>query len=91
MNLPVVTLLVRENRKHGLLLCGVNTVEARKTKETSATENRDQTPISPFFSDEAVNDYNFRNRIVKWFGLWGYELNKSANSSPCCAYTHCCP
>jgi hypothetical protein len=34
-------------------------------------------PNKSFFSDGAVNDYPFRNRIASWFSLWGYELSRN--------------
>jgi len=79
--LPVHTLIGNENKNGGLLLCGLNHGYSKEDErqDNSGIERSDT--HKSFFSDEAVNNYPFRNTIVKWFGLWGYELagnNKNA-------------
>jgi len=72
--LPVHTLLGNENKNGGLLLCGLNHGYSKEDeKQDNAGIDRSDSYES-FFSDKEVNDYPFRNNIVKWFNLWGYEL-----------------
>ncbi len=72
--LPVHTLIGNENKNGGLLLCGLNHGRSKKDEqEDNAGIDRSDEHKS-FFSDKAVNDYDFRNNIVKWFSLWGYNL-----------------
>lgn len=75
--LPVHTLIDLENREGGLLLCGLNHGYSKddERKDTAGIDRSD--PRKSFFSDGEVNDYPFRNRIVSWFLLWGYELARS--------------
>ena len=72
--LPVHTLIFDENKDGGLLLCGLNHGYSKEDErlDTSGVDRSDS--HKSFFSDSEVNDYPFRNRIVSWFSLWGYEL-----------------
>lgn len=75
--LAVHTLLCDENREGGLLLCGINHGYSKddESKDEAGIDRSDS--HKSFFSDSEVNDYPFRNRIVSWFNLWGYDLARS--------------
>jgi hypothetical protein len=74
IELTVHTLISEENREGGLLLCGINHGYSKEDeRQDFAGINRLDSHKS-FFSDHQVNDYDFRNRIVTWFSLWGFEL-----------------
>jgi len=72
--LPVHTLIGRENREGGLLLCGLNHGYSKEDERQDVAGIDRSDPRKSFFSDGEVNDYPFRNRIVSWFSLWGFEL-----------------
>ncbi len=72
--LPVHTLIGCENREGGLLLCGLNHGYSKEDERQDAAGIDRSDPRKSFFSDGEVNDYPFRNRIVSWFSLWGFEL-----------------
>lgn len=74
IELPVHTLIGRENRKGGLLLCGLNHGYSKNDERQDAAGIDRADKIKSFFSDGEVNNYPFRNRIVSWFSLWGFEL-----------------
>jgi len=76
--LPVHTLIGNENKNGGLLLCGLNHGYSKEDErqDNAGIDRSDQ--YKSFFSDKAVNDYPFRNNIVKWFYLWGYNLSGNA-------------
>jgi len=64
LNTP--TKLYTENRLRGLLLCGIN---------WGGDPSRPSGPEAPsFFSDQSVNNYRYRNRLVHWFELLGFPL-----------------
>lgn len=75
--LPVQTLVGRENRECALLLCGLNHGYNKEDERKDAAGIDRADSHKSFFSDGKVNDYPFRNRIVSWFSLWGYELARS--------------
>lgn len=72
--LPLNTALYPENRKHGLLLCGINHGYNKRDEELDARNVDRLDKFKSFFSDGRVQQHDFRNAIVKWFGLWGYHL-----------------
>jgi len=76
-DLPVHTLICDENREGGLLLCGINHGYSKNDARQDAAGIDRSDSHKSFFSDSEVNDYPFRNRIVSWFELWGYELARS--------------
>jgi len=60
------------------MLCGIN---HGYSKEDERLDNLKSTRVtrSSRFSRKAgsmVNDYPFRNNIAKWFGLWGFPLER---------------
>ncbi|MDQ3565247.1 MAG: hypothetical protein M3436_14295 [Pseudomonadota bacterium] len=79
--LPVHMLIGEENREGGLLLCGLNHGYSKDDERRDAAEIDRSAPHTSFFSDSEVNDYAFRNRIVSWFALWGYELARSKETA----------
>ncbi|MWJ26726.1 hypothetical protein GPM19_00640 [Halomonas sp. ZH2S] len=76
-DLPVHTRIIEENREGGLLLCGINHGYSKHDERQDATGIDRSDSHKSFFSDSEVNDYPFRNKIVSWFDLWGYELARS--------------
>lgn len=77
MDLPVHTLIGPENKSGGLLLCGINHGYSKEDERLDVAGVDRSDPYKSFFSDRAVNDYKYRNTLVKWFSLWGYELERS--------------
>lgn len=80
-DLPVHTLIGPYNREGGLLLCGLNHGYSKADERLDAAGIDRSDTNKSFFSDGEVNDYPFRNRIVSWFSLWGYELARSKEKS----------
>lgn len=74
MDLPVHTLIGDENKEGGLLLCGLNHGYSKEDERQDAAGIDRSDPYKSFFSDKEVNDYKFRNKLVKWFSLWGHPL-----------------
>jgi hypothetical protein len=72
--LPVNNALFPENRRHGLMLCGINHGHSSEDERLDALGARPLNEFKSFFSDKRVEDHDFRNAIVKWFRLWGYHL-----------------
>lgn len=72
--LPVHTKIFPENKSGGMMLCGINHGWSKEDERQDAAGVDRNDPYKSFFSDKAVNDYPFRNNIVKWFGLWGFHL-----------------
>jgi len=79
--LPVHTLIGDENKNGGLLLCGLNHGYSKddERQDNGGVDRNDE--YKSFFSDKSVNDYPFRNNIVKWFSLWGYDLADNASDA----------
>ena len=80
-DLPVHTLIGDENRCGSLLLCGLNHGYSKEDErlDNSGVDRTDE--YKSFFSDKLVNNYPFRNTIVNWFSLWGYELTSERKSA----------
>jgi hypothetical protein len=74
-DLPIHTLISEENKRGSLLLCGLNHGYSKKDEMLDDSGFVQSDNYKSFFSDKAVNDYPFRNNIVKWFSLWGYDLS----------------
>ncbi|GAC1605456.1 MAG: hypothetical protein NVS3B3_03370 [Aquirhabdus sp.] len=72
--LPVNSLICKENRNGGLMLCGINHGYTKQDELLDAAGIDRSDSHRSFFSDKSVNDYRMRNRIVEWFRLWGYSL-----------------
>jgi len=68
-DLNVATKEFDENRRSGLMICGINW-------GSDPTEPQNYEDAS-FFSDRRVNNYEYRNRIIRWFSLWGHPLETS--------------
>lgn len=78
-DLPVHTLICRENQSGCLLLCGINHALSTGDALLDAQGIDRSNLYKSFFSDSAVNDNPYRNRIVHWFLLWGYQLARNPN------------
>lgn len=76
-DLPVHTLIGHENQEGGLLLCGINHGYSKNDERLDSQGIDSADESKSFFSDNDVNDYPFRNRIVTWFSLWGYEFART--------------
>lgn len=74
-DLPVHTLIREENQTGSLLLCGLNHGYSKNDERLDAVGVERADPYKSFFSDRRVNDYLYRNILVKWFDLWGYPLS----------------
>lgn len=62
----VATAKFAENYVEGIMVCGIN---------WGGDPSGNMTPEEPsFFSDKDVNDYPYRNRLLRWFQLWGHSL-----------------
>jgi hypothetical protein len=78
-DLPVHTLVSKENIRGSLMLCGLNHGYSKEDERLDDEGFERGDDYKSFFSDSTVNNYPFRNNIVKWFSLWGYELSGDAN------------
>lgn len=65
-DLNVMTACFDENRAGGIMVCGINWGGDPNGEPSHESAS--------FFSDEAVNNYPYRNRLLKWFNLWGEPL-----------------
>lgn len=74
IELSVHTLIGHENSEGGLLLCGLNHGYSKEDERQDAAGIDRSDSSKSFFSDGEVNNYPFRNRIVSWFSLWGFDL-----------------
>lgn len=62
------------------MVCGINFGYPKKEERLeSAGVTLEAEPIS-FFSDAAVNDTRFRNRLLTWLSLWNIPLETKAGS-----------
>lgn len=75
------TLIGRENREGGLLLCGINHGYSKEDERKDTADTSEPDSQKSFFSDSEVNNCLFRNRIISWFDLWGYNLAKSKDNA----------
>lgn len=74
----VVTKAYRENIADGIMICGINfgysTEEETRDNAGITTEREFQS----FFSDKAVNNSRFRNRVLGWLSNWGFSFVTTA-------------
>ena len=75
-NTNIHTLLCNENKNGALMLCGINHGYSKKDKYLDETGVDMMSSCKSFFSDIKTNNYPFRERIVSWFSLWGYNLER---------------
>lgn len=73
----VRTLIINENKCGSLMLCGLNHGWGKKDEQHKAEGTNRMDKYKSFFSDKAVNKSDFRDKIVKWFDLWGYPLENT--------------
>lgn len=78
MNHRVITKDYPENLVGGIMICGINfgfsVADERREDEGVVSETE---PLS-FFSDRAVNNSRFRNRVLTWLSSWGLPFASSA-------------
>jgi hypothetical protein len=70
----VVTKDYPENLAGGIMICGINfgySVDDEKRESTGIVFEPEH---RSFFSDKAVNDSRFRNRVLTWLSSWGFTL-----------------
>ena len=65
-SLNIATASFSENRKAGLMICGINW--------GGSADNPSGNEPASFFSDVRYNNYPYRNRLLKWFELLGHPL-----------------
>lgn len=70
----VITKEYPENLFGGIMICGINfgySVEDEALEKSGVIAA--QEPLS-FFSDNAVNNTRFKNRVLAWLSSWGFEF-----------------
>jgi hypothetical protein len=70
----IITKDYPENLLGGIMICGINfgySVEDEALEKAGVIAEPD--PLS-FFSDMAVNNTRFRNRVLTWLSSWSFEL-----------------
>jgi hypothetical protein len=70
----VVTKDYPENLAGGIMICGINfgySAEDEACEKAGVSGERE--PCS-FFSDKAVNNSRFRNRVLTWLSGWGFSF-----------------
>lgn len=70
----VITKDFPENLDGGIMICGINfgySAEDEALEKAGIIAAQD--PLS-FFSDKAVNNTRFRNKILAWLSSWGFEF-----------------
>lgn len=75
---PIITKDYPENEQGGVMICGINfgySDEDRKRELAGVCPEVE--PLS-FFSDNAVNNTRFRNRILTWLSSWDIRLATSS-------------
>lgn len=73
-NHPVITKDYPENKRGGIMVCGIN---FGFSKEEEALENAgviSDVEVRSFFSDATVNKTRFRDRLLTWMSSWGIQL-----------------
>jgi len=68
----LITKIYNESTE-GILICGINWSGTLKTSEI--IEKDPET----YFSDTNAYYWLFRNKLLKWFKLWGHELKENLN------------
>jgi hypothetical protein len=70
----IITKYYPENLDGGIMICGINfgySVEDEALEKAGVVAEPE--PLS-FFSDKAVNNTRFRNRVLAWLSSWGFEF-----------------
>jgi len=76
----IYTQIFEENKSNGLLICGQEPGYSIKDEKRDENGEGRNGPLS-FFSDKSANNYDFRNKIVKWFDFWGYPLSQNVTDA----------
>lgn len=77
-DIEIDTKIFPENRKNGLMICGINfgySAQDKKNDEDEGYSSPEKIPS--FFSDGAENNTDFRNGVLTWFDLWGVSLSRN--------------
>ncbi len=70
----IVTKDYPENPHGGIMICGINFGLSQNDEDAELSDKYDSIEPKSFFSDRAVCNYYFRNRILKWLKDWGVLL-----------------
>lgn len=77
---PVITKNYQENRVGGIMVCGINFGYSKEDERLEGAEEEREAEHLSFFSDTAVNDTRYRNRLLTWLSLWGVPLKTTAGT-----------
>lgn len=79
----VVTKNFAENQNGGVMICGINFGYSSRDEadEMSGVASSQENPS--FFSDLAVNNTRFRNRVLTWLTSWGLTFATRAGEEGC--------
>lgn len=77
---PVITKNYPENLVGGIMVCGINFGYSNKDKRLESSEEKREAELLSFFSDTAVNNTRFRNRLLTWLSRWDMPLETKAGS-----------
>lgn len=70
----VVTRDFPENILNGIMVCGINFGYSKDDERSELVSGENKSEAPSFFSDAAVNDTRFRNRLLFWLKNWGIDL-----------------
>lgn len=70
----VITQDYPENLFGGIMICGINFGYSAKDEALEKAGIIPEQEPTSFFSDNAVNNSRFRNRVLSWLSSWGFEL-----------------
>lgn len=75
---PIITKDYPENKHGGVMICGINFGYSDEDRRLDlAGEPPEAEPLS-FFSDKAINNTRFRNRLLTWLSSWDIGLATSS-------------
>lgn len=77
--LNTTTASFTENREGGLMICGINW--GGSEDETPNDGDNLKKERKSFFSDADVNNWPYRNRLLRWFELFGHPLRTTEDLS----------
>ncbi len=70
----VVTKDYAENLIGGIMICGINFGHSAQDEAREKSGCPSIPDLPSFFSDKAVNNTRFRNKILTWLSSWGFEF-----------------
>ncbi|HLO63566.1 MAG TPA: hypothetical protein VK165_11470 [Azonexus sp.] len=77
---PIITKDYPENAQRGVMICGINFGYSDEDKKHELAGVFSEAERLSFFSDSAVNNTRFRNRILTWLSSWDIELATSSGN-----------